>query len=82
MIVNMEDSQGVLIDPAGTPFKAGDIKWKEIVAQDDKHHRFYDLVNDRITYEPASIRFGIDDTLRIKIDSDVNLGHIQKWVRP
>lgn len=80
MIVNVEKDKGFIVEPAESGFKVGEVKWKDIVAQDETHYRYGEL-GSNYSYYPSSIKFGIDDTLRISVDQQPGDGYIQKWVR-
>lgn len=80
MIINVENDKGFIVAPAESGFDVGDVKWKDIVAQDETHYRYGELGSD-YSYYPSSIRFGVDDTLRISVDQQPGSGFIQKWVR-
>ncbi|MDQ7917541.1 hypothetical protein RBU60_08140 [Mesonia sp. MT50] len=83
MVINVNDNSGVVVTPAPaqpTGFTEGEVKWKEIVLQDGTHYRYEELGSNG-SYYPASLRFGVDDTLRISVDAAPGDGYIQKWVR-
>lgn len=80
MIMNVENDQGYIVEPAESGFDVGEVKWKDIVAQDETHYRYGELGSDS-GYYSSSIRFGIDDTLRISVDAQPGSGYVQKWVR-
>lgn len=80
MIVNVENDKGFIVEPAESGFDVGEVKWNDIDAQDERHYRYGELGSD-YSYYPSSIKFGIDDTLRISVDQQPGDGYIQKWVR-
>jgi len=68
------------VDPAESGFPVDEVKWKDIIAQDETHYR-YGEPGSNYEYYPSSIRFGVDDTLRVSVDAQPDDGYIQKWVR-
>ena len=80
MIVNVINDQSYIVEPAESGFPVDEIKWKNIEAQDEIHYRYGEL-GSNYEYYPSSIRFGVDDTLRISVDAQPGDGYIQKWVR-
>jgi hypothetical protein len=79
MIIEMKDSSGTLTDNAGSNFKVGDIKWKDIKALDTVNYSHQELGSD-YNYYSAKMVLKSDDTLRITVGSS-GAGNIQKWVR-
>ena len=79
MLVNIVNNSGTVLIPAGSSFKIGDIKWKDIEGQDNNKYTHKELGSDSKYYD-ASMRLGTDDTLRIDV-GNAGAGNEQKWVR-
>lgn len=83
MKINVSGNTGVVTFKApsnGAEPQIGDVKWKDIVAQDETNYRYEELGSNG-SYYPSSLIFGVDDTLRISVDAQPGAGFIQKWVQ-
>ncbi|AFL81569.1 hypothetical protein Aeqsu_2106 [Aequorivita sublithincola DSM 14238] len=83
MKINVSGNSGVITYKApgnSVELQIGDVKWKDIVAQDETNYRYEELGSNG-SYYPSSLTFGVDDTLRISVDAAPGAGYIQKWVQ-
>ncbi|MFL0354730.1 hypothetical protein [Xanthomarina sp. GH4-25] len=79
MKINVNTDLGKITDPQQSGFMIGDIKWYNIVGQGSGNYTHEELGSD-YNYYPATIKFGVDDTLRVNVNNS-GAGNIQKWVR-
>lgn len=79
MLVNVADNTGTVAIPAGSAFNIGDIKWKDMIGQENSTYSYKELGSDSNYYD-ATMKLGTDDTLRIFV-GNTGVGNEQKWVR-
>ncbi|WP_452229110.1 hypothetical protein [Lacinutrix sp. MEBiC02404] len=77
--VNVQNNIGKVTDPQQSGFLAGDVKWKDMFGLGSGEYTHQELGSD-YNYYPATIKYGVDDTLRIDVNHS-GAGNIQKWVR-
>lgn len=77
--VNVQNNTGVVVDPQQSGFSTGDVKWDAIFGLGSGDYEHQELGSD-YNYYPATIKYGVDDTLRIDVNHS-GIGNIQKWVR-
>ncbi|MCX7548350.1 hypothetical protein OS188_10355 [Xanthomarina sp. F1114] len=79
MKINVNEDIGTITDKQQSGFSDGDIKWMDIVGQGSGNYTHQELGSD-YNYYPATINFGVDDTLRVDVNHS-GAGNLQKWVR-
>lgn len=77
--VSVQNNTGVVVDPQQSGFIVGDVKWDAIFGLGSGDYEHQELGSD-YNYYPATIKYGVDDTLRIDVNHS-GAGNIQKWVR-
>ena len=79
MVVNVQNDNGVISISGNFPFPAGKVKWRNIIAQDEKYI-IEDLFDNGNYTRDGILKLGVDDTLRISHPGS-GPGSAQKWVR-
>ncbi|MFH4968066.1 hemopexin repeat-containing protein [Gaetbulibacter sp. M240] len=79
MTVTVNNTEGTIENPAKTPLKKGDLKWKNIEIQDSKSIKHQEL-GSNYSYYDAKMIFVHKDTMKLNVLAS-GAGNYQIWVR-
>lgn len=80
MVIKVENTSGILLDPIDSGFSIDDVKWMSIAEANSVEDFTHQELGSDYSYYEATITFQSDNVIRISVNAG-GAGNYQEWTR-